>query len=42
VDAGGAYAPGASLDGIHPTPEVARLVGEQVRAELLLGGGLGG
>jgi acyl-CoA thioesterase-1 len=40
VDAGGRYAPGASADGIHPTPEVARLVGEQVRAELLLG--LGG
>jgi hypothetical protein len=39
VDAGGSYLPGASVDGVHPTQEVARAVGEQLRGELLLGVG---
>jgi hypothetical protein len=39
VDAGGSYLAGASVDGVHPTQEVARAVGEQLRGELLLGVG---
>jgi lysophospholipase L1-like esterase len=35
VDRSGAWAPGTSGDGIHPTPEVADAVGRSIRAAVL-------
>lgn len=34
----GAYLPGATMDGVHPTPEGADLVGTRIRSTLLYGG----
>lgn len=35
VASGGTFAPGATVDGVHPTPQVAQAVGQALRAELL-------
>lgn len=37
VEAAGTFVAAASEDGVHPTPEVAAAVGDQIRGQLLLG-----
>jgi lysophospholipase L1-like esterase len=37
VEAAGTFVATASEDGVHPTPEVAAAVGDQIRGQLLLG-----